>query len=434
MTITVLQGGEILDRGGRRTLDVAVDDGSGLVAEVGPSLVGDRVLDATSCSVVPGLVDLHTHLRQPGFEAAGTIETGSRAAALGGYTAVVATPDTVPCADTAATIAEILALAKAATCEIFPAAALTMGREGASLAPYAELVDLGVRLFTDADRAVQDPAVLRRALEYLGGVGEAAGVRVVAANRGHLASLAGDGVMHEGQWSARLGLPGQPALAEELMVTRDIALSRLTGTRVHIQQVSTASAVELIRAAKAESLPVSAEVSPHHLVLSDDAIAGFDPNFKTCPPLRSASDVAALGVAVADGTIDAIATDHMPHTFDVKEQPFDHAPFGVLGLETALSVLLTMTDLDLDVLLPALSWQPAAIAGIADRHGCPIDVGCPANLAVVDPGASWTVGVGSFGGFATNSPFLGRQLVGRVRHTIYQGEPVMIDHQMLDGQ
>jgi dihydroorotase len=314
---------------------------------------------------------------------------------------------------------------------VVPAAALTIGTDGAVLSPHGELAELGVRLFSDSSRAVQDPAVFRRALEYLGGVAAATGRRLVAAQRVHDDALVGPGVMHEGSWSARLGLPGMPAVAEELMVDRTIALARLTGTPVHLQQLSTAAAVDAVRAAKADGVPVTAEVSPHHLVLDHEALASYDPNLKVAPPVRTPRDREALVNGVADGTIDAIATDHHPHTMDAKERPFDQAPFGVLGLETALAVLMTETPLGLERLVAALSWQPASVAGLAD-HGGPIVVGRPANLTVVDPDQAWTVGIGSFGGYAANSPFLGRRLTGRVRHTIHRGRAVVVDGSLVD--
>lgn len=434
MTVTILRGGEVLDAEGRRWLDVAVDDMAGTVLAATPSSklgdVGDVELDATGCVIVPGLVDLHTHLRQPGFEAAGTVATGAAAAALGGYTAVVAMPDTVPCADDVSIIAEIRSRAAHLPCDIVPAAALTRGTAGEALSPYGELAAAGVRVFTDSGRAVQDPAVFRQALEYLGGTAAATGLTLVAAQRGRCDALDQGGVMHEGAWSARLGLPGQPRVGEELMVNQAIALGRLTGTPVHLQQLSTAAAVDAVRSAKADRALVTAEVSPHHLILDHEAVATYHPNLKTRPPLRERSDVEALIEGVADGTIDAIASDHHPHTLDAKEQPFDQAPFGVLGLETALAVLLTDTGLSLDQLLPALSWQPAAIAGLADQ-GQPVAAGGPANLAVIDPAHQWEVGPGSFGGYATNSPFLGRSLTGRVRHTIHRGRPAVRDARLV---
>lgn len=433
MTLTIITNGEVVDSTGRRRLDVAVDDETGTIADLGPSLAGEKTLDAGGCLVVPGLVDLNTHLRQPGFEAAGTIESGTRGAALGGYTAVVAMPDTEPCTDNAAVVSEIEALAKGAPCQVIAAAALTVGTEGSALAPYGELADQGVTVFSDAYRALQDPSVFRRALDYLGSVAAGSGKTLIAGQRVHHVGLGGAGVMHEGAWSSRLGLPGMPALAEELMVNLSIGLARLTGVHVHLQQISTAASVRLLREAKEQSCPVSAEVSPHHLVLDHEALTSYDPNLKMLPPLREPADVEALVAGVVDGTVDAIASDHFPHTMDAKERPFDQAPFGVLGLETALAVLLSETELDLEQILAAMSWQPAALAGLAD-HGGPIEVGEAANIAVVDPDASWTVGVGSFGGYATNSPYLGRQLQSRVRHTIYRGSPVVVDSQIVEAR
>ncbi|MDH5291689.1 MAG: amidohydrolase family protein, partial [Acidimicrobiia bacterium] len=291
---------------------------------------------------------------------------------------------------------------------------------------------LGVRLFTDAPRCVQDGAVVRRALEYAAGVADATGAPLVVAQRCRADDLAGRSVMHEGRWSARLGLPGQPALAEELIVTREIALSRLTGGRVHLQQLSTAGSVALVRAAKAEGLRVTADVAPAHLVLTDADCAGFDPNLKLDPPLRTAADVAALRAGVADGTIDAVATGHRPCPPDAKELPFDQAPAGSIGLETALAVLLTAAtdgvgEWALGAILAALSWQPAAVADLRDRHGGPIEPGRAANLAVVDPAACWRFEAVSSASRATNSCFDGRRLTGRVRHTVVAGEPVVMD-------
>jgi dihydroorotase len=233
------------------------------------------------------------------------------------------------------------------------------------------------------------------------------------------------GVMHEGEWSARLGLGGQPSEAEELMVMRDITLARLTGVRVHFQHLSTAGSVAMVRAAKAGGLPVTAEATPHHFSLTDACCADYDANFKVHPPLRTADDVAAIKAGLRDGTIDAIATDHAPHTPDAKERPFDEAPPGMLGLETALAVALAELDLPLAELLPMLSWQPAAIAGVADRHGRPLEVGSPANLAVVDLEHEWTVSGSALASLASNTPFEGRTLKGKVRHTVLQGEVVV---------
>jgi dihydroorotase len=285
----------------------------------------------------------------------------------------------------------------------------------------AELASLGVRIFTDDGNGVQDDRLMRRAMEY------AAGLGVVLAQHCENEALAGGGHMHEGEWSSRLGIPGQPAEAEELMVMRDIALARLTGATVHFQHLSTAGSIAMVRAAKAGGLAVSAEATPHHFTLTDAACASYNPVFKVNPPLRPDADVAAVKAGLGDGALDAIATDHAPHSPELKELPFDQAPPGMLGLETALALALTELDLPLDELLALLSWRPAAIAGVADEHGGLVAPGRPANLAVIDPNATWTVDPMALASKARNTPYAGRHLRGRVRHTFLRGEPVVVD-------
>ncbi len=421
MTKRVLKGGRIIDADGERSGDVLVDDETGLIAEVGPGLVGDHDVDCSGCVITPGFVDLHVHLRQPGNEAAETIETGSRAAALGGFTAVVAMPNTDPCMDSAAVINDVLAWGRDALCEIKPSGAISIGRAGEELAPMAELVALGVRMFTDDGTGVQDAGFMRRALEYAGSLSTDDGEPLVLSQHCEVTALSQGGVMHEGEWSSRLGLGGQPSEAEELMVMRDIALARLTGVRVHFQHLSTAGSVAMVRAAKAGGLPVTAEATPHHFSLTDESCAGYDATFKVHPPLRTADDVEAIRAGLRDGTIDAIATDHAPHTPDTKERPFDQAPPGMLGLETAMAVAIAELGLELHELLPLLSWQPAAIAGLGDRHGRPVAVGNTANLAVIDPNHEWTVSGPELASRARNTPFEGRTLKGKVRHTVFNG-------------
>ena len=427
MTTTVIKGGTILDQTGERSGDVLVDALTGTIVEVGPDLSGDVVIDATNCYVTPGFVDLHAHLREPGNEAAETIETGSRAAARGGFTAVVAMPNTNPCMDSASVVADVARRAASALCEVLPAGAISLGREGEALSPMAELAGLGVRMFTDDGRGVQDAGFMRRALEYAGAVGESLGVPIVLAQHCETLSLSAGSSMHEGAVSARLGLLGQPAESEELMVMRDIALARLTGVRIHFQHLSTAGSIAMVRAAKAGGLPVTAEVTPHHFTLTDEACESFDAVYKVHPPLRTAADVAAVREGLADGTIDAIATDHAPHTPDAKEMAFDDAPPGMLGFETALALALTELDLPLDQIIGLLSWRPAMIAGVAERHGCPIVVGQPANIAVVDPTLRWVVDRNNLASKARNTPFQDRALQGKTRHTIYRGVPTVID-------
>ena len=290
------------------------------------------MLDAAGCLVGPGLVDLHTHLRQPGREEAETIETGARAAALGGYTAIVAMPNTEPAVDSAGVAAEVLALGAGCVAEVAVAGAITVGRAGHALAPLGELAALGVTLFTDDGAGVQDGALMRRALDYAKGLG------VTLAQHCEDTCLAAGGAMHEGSWSSRLGIPGMPAAAEEAMVARDIALARLTGAPVHFLHLSTAGSVDLVRRAKEEGLPVTAEAAPHHMLLTHAAVAGYDPVFKVNPPLRTDEDVAAVVAGLCDGTIDAVATDHAPHAPESKDAPFEQAPPGMLGLQTALPI------------------------------------------------------------------------------------------------
>ena len=419
----VIRGGTVLDATGRRRADVLIS--GGVVASVGPRVTsvpaGTVVLDAAGCVVAPGLVDLHAHLRQPGHEEAETVATGARAAALGGYTAVVAMPNTEPAIDCAAVVREVRQLGLGSCCDVRVAGAITVGRRGIHLAPMAEMAALGVKLFTDDGCGVQDSGLMRRALEYASALG------VTLAQHCEDASLAGGGDMHEGEWSSRLGIAGQPAEAEELMVMRDLALSRLTGSPVHFLHLSTAGSLRMVRGAKASGLAVTAEVAPHHFTLTDAAVASYDPVFKVNPPLRTPADVAAVAAALADGTVDAIATDHAPHPPEAKEVPFDQAPPGMVGLETALGLALTELDLPLEQVLALLSWQPAAIAGLAGHHGGPVAVGAPANLCVIDPAARWVVDPARLASRSRNTPFAGRALTGRVRHTVLQGEPVVVD-------
>ncbi len=419
----LIEGGVVVDTTGERRADVLVVDGR--IAAVGEHVADDdvhRTLDAGECVVTPGFVDLHAHLREPGREDAETIETGSRAAARGGYTAVVAMPNTDPAHDSRGVVEFVRRQGLAAgLCEVLPAGCITMRRAGESLAPYAELVAAGVRIFTDDGNGVQDPLLMRRAMEY------SLGLDMVLAQHCEVARLTQGAVMHEGACCSELGLPGWPALAEELMVHRDIELARLTGARIHLLHLSTAGSVELVRAAKADGVAVTAEVAPHHLSLTDEALRGYDPLFKVNPPLRTPTDIAALAAGLADGTVDTIATDHAPHPADDKERPLDQAPPGMVGLETALGVALAALDMPLADVVGALSWKPAAIAGVADRHGRPVAPGEPANLCVFDPHERWQVRPAALASRGHNTPYIGRDLRGRVRHTVFAGVPVVID-------
>ena len=435
-TRVVITGGTLVDQRGERRLDVGIEDGR--IVDVGLDVTrtdltrndvtpddvtrGDTILDATGCIVSPGFVDLHVHLREPGKEEAETIETGSRAAALGGFTAVVAMPNTDPAQDSVAVVEFVREQGRrAGLCEVLPAGCITLGRAGQQLAPYGELSAAGVHLFTDDGNGVQDPQLMRRALEYARPLG------IVLAQHCEVASLTKGAVMHEGACCSRLGLPGWPSIAEELMVFRDIELVRLTGVPMHFLHLSTERSVHLVRQAKADGLPITAEAAPHHFTLTDELLVGYDAVYKVNPPLRTAADIAAIKAGLADGTIDAIATDHAPHAPHTKEAPLDQAPPGMLGLETALALAITELDLPIAKVIALLSWQPAAIAGVTDRHGRPIEVGEPANLVVFDPGAEWTVVPARLASKSRNTPYAGRTVRGKVRHTIFNGTPVVVD-------
>ncbi len=418
----VIRGGTVVDQLGVRRADVFIE--GGLVTAITTGVEDTsavRVLDAQGCAVAPGLVDLHAHLREPGREEAETVETGARAAALGGYTAVVAMPNTDPPVDSAAVVRHVLGLGATAVCDVRVAGAITAGRAGERLAPLAEMAALGVRLFTDDGSGVQDARLMRRAMEYASDLG------AVLAQHCEHDSLAAGGHMHEGEWSSRLGIPGAPAEAEEVMVARDLALARLTAARLHFLHLSTAGSLSLVGAAKSEGLAVTSEVAPHHFTLTDADVAGYDTAFKVNPPLRTEADVRAVKEGLRSGVVDAIATDHAPHALEAKEVPFAEAPPGMLGLETALALALTELDLPIDRVLALMSWQPARIAGLAGEHGGPLSEGSPANLCVIDPDARWVVEPTRMASLSRNTPYGGRKLTGRVRHTVLRGEPVVVD-------
>jgi dihydroorotase len=352
-------------------------------------------------------------------------------------------PNTDPPVDSAAVALEVLSLGSGVACQVAVAGAITMGRAGERLAPIGELASLGVRLFTDDGAGVQDVSVMRRALEY------ARGFDVTLAQHCEDDALARGGHMHEGEWSSRLGVPGIPAEAEELMVARDIALARLTGGRVHFLHISTAGSATLVAAAKAEGLAVTAEVTPHHLSLTHAELAGYDPVFKVNPPLRSEADVDALRAACASGIVDAVATDHAPHAPERKDATLDAAPPGMLGLQTALPVVLASLGaaradrgrddpsrdrgpgMSMQDVIGLMSWRPARIAGLGrdqgGEHGGPIEPGAPANICVIDPAATWEVDPMGLASRSRNTPWAGRVMTGQVRHTVFRGEAVVVD-------
>ncbi len=415
----VIKGASLL---GEQTTDLYVDD-AGVLVDSAPD--GAEVIDADGLVALPGLVDLHTHLREPGREDAETILTGSQAAALGGYTAVLAMANTSPVTDTAEAAMRVWELGReAGLVHVQPVGAVTRGLAGEELAELGLMhrSRAGVTVFSDDGRCVHDARVMRRALEYVKAFGG------VVSQHSQDPALAGPAACcHEGELSGRLGLPGWPGIAEEVIVARDVMLARHTGSRVHVAHVSTAGSVEVLRWAKAQGIDVTAEVTPHHLLLTTDLLAGYDPTFKVNPPLRPQEDVEALRAALVDGTIDAVATDHAPHARHDKEHAFVDAAFGMVGLETALAVVRTaVPDLSWSDVARVMSTTPARIAGLADQ-GRSLAPGAPAHVVLVEPDAEVTVDRDASASLSRNNPWHGRSLTSRVVHTVYGGRVTVRD-------
>jgi dihydroorotase len=407
--------------------DILIKDGR--IAAIGESLsaTGADVVEAAGLIALPGLVDLHTHLREPGREDAETVETGSRAAALGGFTAVHAMANTDPVADTAGVVEQVWRLGEqAGLVDVVPVGAVTVGLKGERLAELGAMADSAarVRVFSDDGHCVSDPALMRRALEYVKALDG------VVAQHAEEPRLTAGAQMHEGDRSARLGLTGWPAAAEEAIIARDVLLAGHVGARLHVCHVSTAGSVEILRWAKGRGVQVTAEVTPHHLLLTDACAESYDPVFKVNPPLRTDEDVAALRAGLADGTIDAVATDHAPHAVEDKESEWSQARPGMLGLEQALSVVVeTMVEtglLDWAGVADRMSVRPAAIGRLAG-HGRPLAPGEPANLLLLDPATRATVDPATLASRSRNSPYAGRELPGRLVATFLRGVPTVLD-------
>jgi dihydroorotase len=422
----LFRGGRLIDpaSGTDATTDVAIADG--VVVDLGPRLSssGFDVIEIEGAVICPGFVDMHVHLREPGREDEETILSGSIAAARGGFTAMCAMPNTDPVCDNAAVAEKVAsAAARLGLVQVLPAGAITQGLQGNQIAAIGEMAAsaAGVRLFTDDGKGVQDSRLLRRAMEYI------KGFDAICAEHCEEGSLSEDGQMHEGYFSDILGLKGIPAEAEEIALSRDLALARLTGVRFHAMHVSTAGSVDLIRRAKAQGVRLTAEVTPHHLTLTDAELQSFDPIFKVNPPLRTAGDVEACRRGLADGTIDAIATDHAPHAQQEKEAEFELAPPGMIGLETALSVILTEVVGDGVVSLPEairlLSASPARTLRLQGQGE--VVQGGAANLTVFDPEAEVIVDPDAFASRSRNSPWAGRRLKGKVLYTVFAGNLVV---------
>jgi dihydroorotase len=421
----IITGARIL---GREPADIVLRDG--VIASLGPDADaprGAQRLDAHGLVALPGLVDLHTHLREPGREDAETVESGTRAAALGGFTAVHAMANTDPVADTAGVVEQVWRLGReAGHCDVQPVGAVTVGLGGERLAELGAMAEstARVRVFSDDGRCVSDAVLMRRALEYVKAFDG------VISQHAQEPRLTEGAQMNEGVLSGVLGLNGWPAAAEEAVIARDALLAAHVGSRLHVCHVSTAGSVEILRWAKSKGWRVTAEVTPHHLLLTDDLAATYDPVYKVNPPLRTRDDADALRHALADGTIDCVATDHAPHPVEDKETDWSDAAFGVLGLETALSVVQeAMVEtglLDWAGVADRMSARPAHIGGLAG-HGRPVEVGTPANLTLVDPAAKYVVDPAGLASRSRNTPYAGMTLPGQVVATFLRGRPTVLD-------
>lgn len=418
--------------GGDRT-DVLVADGRvvALGAEASDGAAGATVVDGDGLVALPGLVDLHTHLREPGREDAETVATGTLAAALGGYTAVHAMANTSPTADTAGVVEQVWRLGRdAGWCDVHPVGAVSVGLAGTQLAELGAMAHSAarVRVFSDDGQCVHDPVLMRRALEYVKAFDG------VIAQHAQEPRLTAGAQMHEGVVSAQVGLAGWPAVAEEAIIARDVLLAEHVGSRLHVLHVSTAGSVDLIRWAKSRGIAVTAEATPHHLMLTDELARTYDPLYKVNPPLRTAEDAEALREGLADGTIDTVGTDHAPHTREDKDCEWAAGAFGMVGLETALAVVQTlmvdsgrMTWADV---ARVMSTAPARIGRIdsgPQAQGRPLAVGEPANVVLVDPAARWTVDPQQLSSLSRNTPYGGIELSGRVVATFLRGRPTVLD-------
>ncbi|NIZ89862.1 dihydroorotase [Kineococcus rubinsiae] len=428
MSSTLVTGARVL--GGEPT-DLLLTDGR--IAAVGPGLSaeGAEVVDATGLVALPGLVDLHTHLREPGREDAETVETGTQAAARGGFTAVFAMANTFPVADTAGVVEQVKRLGdEAGWAEVRPVGAVTVGLAGRQLAELGAMADsaAGVRVFSDDGHCVSDAVLMRRALEYVKAFDG------VIAQHAQEPRLTEDAQMNEGTVSAVLGLRGWPSVAEEAVIARDVLLADHVGSRLHVCHVSTAGSVEILRWAKARGVQVTAEVTPHHLLLTDELARSYDPVYKVNPPLRTQADVEAVREGLADGTIDIVATDHAPHPLEDKDCEWAAAAMGMTGLETALSVVQhAMVDTGLLTwaqVADRMSAAPARIGRLAGQ-GEPLAPGSAANLVLVDPAARWTVDPAQMATSGRNSPFRGMDLPGRVVATVLRGRPTVLDSHLV---
>lgn len=426
MTSYVLKNVSIV--GGAAT-DLLINDG--VIAQIGTGLSGDQVIEATGCVALPGLVDLHTHLREPGKEDTETVLSGSKAAAAGGFTSVHAMANTNPVADTAGVVEQVWRLGnEAGLVDVRPVGAVTKGLEGATLAELGAMADsaAGVRVFSDDGKCVHDPVIMRRALEYVKAFDG------VIAQHAQEPQLTDGAQMNEGIISGQLGLRGWPAVAEEAIIARDVLLASHVDARLHICHLSTAGSVEIIRWAKSRGIKVTAEVTPHHLILTDELATSYNPVFKVNPPLRTQADVEAVRAGLADGTIDIVATDHAPHAAQDKDCEWSAAAFGMTGLETALQVVhATMVKTGLltwEQVADRMSYAPAQIGRVATQ-GQALVVGAPAHIALFDPNTEVTIAAENSVSASRNTPFAGYTLPGVVRATFFGGKPTVLDGKLV---
>jgi dihydroorotase len=425
MNATIIRNGRVIDPSNKRDeiADVYIADGKlvGSKSEIQSPRSEIEEIDARSLIVCPGLIDMHVHLREPGFGHKETIESGARAAAAAGFTTVVCMPNTSPPADNPSTIAWIKDRAAETACvNVFPAGAISKNLGGEELSPIGSLAEAGVVAITDDGHCVQNHAVMRRAVEYARMVG------VLVLDHCQDYNLAGNGVVHEGYWSTLLGLPGWPAAAEEAMVMRDILLAELCDHHIHCQHLTTTGSVRLLREARARGVKISGEVCPHHIALTDEAIQNFDTNYKMNPPLRSQADIDALLKGIADGTLSILASDHAPHADFEKEVEFDAAPFGIIGLETELALFLDLLvhkhrKIDIVRLIEMYTIEPANLLKLSAGT---LSASAKADITLIDPDLEWTVRVDKFESAARNSPFHGWKLKGRAVRTIVGGKTV----------